>query len=77
VDELDGAINGFQVTVAGVDGDSLLGDLPAIVSDLGRIDTAWTALEGQINQTCGWPGDPRDRRNASGPVPRLVQSSAR
>jgi hypothetical protein len=53
VTELDGAIGGLQTTVAGVDGDSLLGDLPAIVGDLERIDTAWTALEGQIDQTCG------------------------
>ena len=47
------AIDAFQTTVSGVDGDSLLGDLPTIVSDLERIDTAWTALEGQIEQTCG------------------------
>ena len=53
VTELDGAIDGFQATVAGIDGDSLLGDLPAIVGGLERIDTAWTALEGQIDQTCG------------------------
>jgi hypothetical protein len=53
VTELDGAIDGFQTTVAGVDGDSRLGDLPAIVGDLERIDTAWTALEGQIDQSCG------------------------
>jgi len=53
VTELDGAIEGFQTTVSGVDGDSLLGSLPTIVEDLERIDTAWTALESQINQTCG------------------------
>jgi hypothetical protein len=53
VAELDGAIDGFQTTISGVDGDSLLGDLPSIVGDLERIDTAWTALEGQINQACG------------------------
>jgi hypothetical protein len=53
VTELDGAIEGFQTTVSGVDGDSLLGSLPTIVKDLERIDTAWTALESQINQTCG------------------------
>jgi hypothetical protein len=47
------AIDGFQATVAGIDGDSLLGDLPAIVGDLERIDTASTALEGQIDQACG------------------------
>jgi hypothetical protein len=53
VTELDGAINAFQATIAGVDGDSLLGSLPAIVADLERIDTAWTALDQQIQQTCG------------------------
>jgi hypothetical protein len=53
VTELDAAIDGLQTTVTGVDGDSLLGDLPTIVSDLERIDTAWTALEGQIDRTCG------------------------
>jgi hypothetical protein len=53
VTELDGAVGAFQATVAGVDGDSLLGDLPAIVRDLERIDTAWTALDGQIEQACG------------------------
>jgi hypothetical protein len=53
VTELDGAVDGFQATVAGIDGDSLLVDLPAIVGGLERIDTAWTALEGQIDQTCG------------------------
>ena len=53
VTELDGAIEGFQTTVSGVDGDSLLGSLPTIVKDLERIDTAWTALDSQIDQTCG------------------------
>jgi hypothetical protein len=52
VTELDGAIDAFQATIAGVDGDSLLGSLPAIVAGLERIDTAWTALEQQIQQTC-------------------------
>ena len=53
VTELDAAIDGFQTTVSGVDGDSLLGALPTIVGDLERIDTAWTALEGEIDRTCG------------------------
>ena len=52
VTELDGAINAFQATIAGVDGDSLLGSLPTIVADLKRIDTAWTSLDQQIQQTC-------------------------
>jgi hypothetical protein len=56
VTELDGAINAFQATIAGVDGDSLLGSLPAIVADLERIDTAWTALDQQIQQTCPTDG---------------------
>ena len=53
VEELDAAINGFQTALSEVRGDSLVGDLPTIVSDLQRIDTAWTDLEGQNNQTCG------------------------
>jgi hypothetical protein len=28
--------------------------VPTIVSDLKRIDTAWTALQQQIDQDCGW-----------------------
>ena len=52
VTELDSAINAFQATIAGIDGDSLLGSLPAIVADLERIDTAWSALDQQIQQTC-------------------------
>ena len=50
---LDGAVNALQTTLTGVDGDSLLSTLPAIVRDLERIDTAWTALDQQIEQTCG------------------------
>jgi hypothetical protein len=53
VTELDAAVDGFQTTVAGVDGDSLIGDLPTIVADLERIDTAWTSLEGEIDRSCG------------------------
>ena len=53
VAELDGAVNALQTTLTGVDGDSLLSTLPAIVRDLERIDTAWTALDQQIEQTCG------------------------
>ena len=78
VTELDGAIDAFQTTIAGVDGDSLLGDLPAIVADLERIDTAWTALRPADRpdlRLTGW-----NRRSdrplivAPGPSPRLVQS---
>ena len=53
VTELDAAVNGFQATISGISGDSLLSDLPTIVSDLERIDTAWKALDEQITQTCG------------------------
>jgi hypothetical protein len=52
VTELDEAVNAFQTTISGISGDSLLSDLPTIVSDLGRIDTAWEALDQQITQTC-------------------------
>ena len=53
VAEMDGAVGAFQTTVSGVDGDSLLASLPAVVKDLERIDAAWTSLEGQIDQACG------------------------
>ena len=53
VAELDAAVNAFQATISGISGDSLLSDLPTIVSDLERIDTAWKALDEQITQTCG------------------------
>ena len=53
VTEMDGAVNAFQTTVSGVDGDSLLASLPAVVRDLERIDAAWTSLEGQIDRDCG------------------------
>ena len=53
VTALDGAIEAFQATIAGVDGDRLLADLPTIVGDLERIDTAWTALDQQIERDCG------------------------
>ena len=47
------AVNALQTTLTGVDGDSLLSTLPAIVKDLERIDTAWTALDQRIERTCG------------------------
>jgi hypothetical protein len=52
VTELDAAVDAFQATISGISGDSLLSDLPTIVSDLERIDTAWKALDEQITQTC-------------------------
>jgi long-subunit fatty acid transport protein len=53
ITELDGAVEALKTTIAGVDGDSLLSAVPAIVSDLKRIDTAWAALQQQIDQDCG------------------------
>ena len=43
----------LKTTIAGISGDSLVSDLPTIVSDLQRVDTAWTALQQQIDQDCG------------------------
>jgi hypothetical protein len=51
--ELDGAVQALKTTIAGISGDSLASDLPTIVSDLQRLDTAWTALQQQIDQDCG------------------------
>jgi hypothetical protein len=53
VTEMDNAVNALQTTVSGVDGDSLLASLPTVVKHLERVDTAWTSLEGQIDQDCG------------------------
>ena len=50
--DLDGAVQALKTTIAGVDG-NLLSAVPTIVSDLKRIDTAWTALQQQIDQDCG------------------------
>ena len=51
--ELDGAVAALKTTIAGISGDSVASALPTIVSDLKRIDTAWTALQQQIDQDCG------------------------
>ena len=53
ITELDGAVQALKTTIAGIDGNSLLSAVPTIVSDLKRIDTAWTALQEQIDQDCG------------------------
>jgi hypothetical protein len=53
ITELDAAVQALKTTIAGVDGDSLLAAVPAIVSDLKRIDSAWAALQQQIDQDCG------------------------
>ena len=51
--ELDGAVEALKTTIAGISGDSLASDLPTVVSDLQRVDIAWTALLQQIDQDCG------------------------
>jgi long-subunit fatty acid transport protein len=51
--ELDSAVEALKTTIAGIDGNSLLSAVPTIVSDLKRIDTAWTALQQQIDRECG------------------------
>jgi hypothetical protein len=51
--ELDGTVGALKTTIAGISGDSLASDLPTVLSDLQRIDTAWTALQQQIDQDCG------------------------
>ena len=51
--ELDGAVAALKTTIAGITGDNLASALPSVVSDLKRIDTAWTALQQQIDQDCG------------------------
>jgi hypothetical protein len=53
ITELDAAVAALKTTIAGVDGNSLLSAVPTIVSDLKRIDTAWTALQQQIDKDCG------------------------
>jgi long-subunit fatty acid transport protein len=53
VTELDGAVEALKTTIDGISGDSLVSALPTVVSDLKRIDTAWTALQQQIDQDCG------------------------
>ena len=51
--ELNGAVEALKTTIAGISGDSLASALPTVVSDLQRIDTAWTALQQKIDQDCG------------------------
>jgi long-subunit fatty acid transport protein len=53
ITELDGAVEALRTTIEGIDGNSLVSAVPAIVSELKRIDTAWTALQQQIDQDCG------------------------
>jgi hypothetical protein len=51
--DLDGAVAALKTTIAGITGDNLASELPTIVSDLKGIDTAWTALQQQIDENCG------------------------
>jgi hypothetical protein len=51
--ELDSAVESLKTTIAGISGDSLASALPTVVSDLQRIDIAWTALLQQVDQDCG------------------------
>jgi hypothetical protein len=51
--ELDSALEAVKTTIAGISGDSLASALPTVLSDLQRLDTAWTALQQQVDQDCG------------------------
>ena len=51
--ELDSALEALKTTIAGISGDSLASALPTVVSDLQRLDIAWTALLQQVDQDCG------------------------
>jgi hypothetical protein len=53
ITELDGALDALKTTIAGISGDSLASALPTVLSDLQRLDTAWTALQQQVDQDCG------------------------
>ena len=51
--ELDGALDALKTTIAGISGESLASALPTVLNDLQRLDTAWTALQQQVDQDCG------------------------
>ena len=53
ITELDSAVAALKTTIAGISGDSLASALPTVLSDLQRLDTAWTALQEQVDQDCG------------------------
>jgi hypothetical protein len=53
ITELDGAVEAVKTTIAGISGNSLASALPTVLSDLQRLDTAWTALQQQVDQDCG------------------------
>ena len=50
---LDSAVESLKTTIAGISGNSLASALPTVLSDLQRLDTAWTALLEQVDQDCG------------------------
>jgi hypothetical protein len=51
--ELDSSLDALKTTLAGISGDSLASALPTVLSDLQRLDIAWTALLQQVDQDCG------------------------
>jgi hypothetical protein len=53
ITELDSAVEAVKTTIAGISGNNLASALPTVVSDLQRLDTAWTALQQQVDQDCG------------------------
>jgi hypothetical protein len=53
IGELDGALEAVKTTIGGISGDSLASALPTVLSDLQRLDIAWTALQQQVDQDCG------------------------
>ena len=53
ITELDDAMEAVKTTIAGISGDSLASALPTVLSDLQRLDTAWTAVQQQVDQDCG------------------------
>ena len=53
VTELDGALEAVKTTITRISGDSLASTLPTVLSDLQRLDTAWTAVQQQVDQDCG------------------------
>ena len=50
---LDSAVESLKTTIAGISGDSLASALPTVLSNLQRLDIAWTALQQQVDQDCG------------------------
>ena len=53
ITELDSAVESLKTTIAGISGNSLASALPTVLSDLQRLDIAWTALLQQVDQDCG------------------------